>query len=393
MNRIALQMLRGDTAKFFGILFGLSFAALLITQQMSIFVGLMSRTFWFLEDTGQADVWVMDQAVRYIDEVEPMRDTALQRVRSTAGVEWAVPLYTGQVRARMTTGDFRTLYLVGLDDASLLGGPPIMIEGRLADLRRADAVFVDEISARTKLRQPVRRLPDGRPDPSSGTRPMRLGDQLEINDQRAVVAGICRNTRSLLGIPVVYTTYSRARGFVPPTRKQLSYIMVKSAPGKPPKETAALIAKRTGLKARTRNQFIWDTIDYYMANTGIPINFGIAVALGFLVGTAIAGQTFYNFTLDNIRYFGALKAMGASNFVLLRMVMLQALYSGFAGFGIGLGLTSLFGTLVQDSPLAFRMLWQIAVFGGVAIAVICTLSAVVSMIKVLRLEPAVVFQG
>src|SRR4029077_17766785 len=106
---------------------------------------------------------------------------------------------------------------------------------------------------------------------------------------------------------------------------------------------AEAILKQTGLKGRTSAQFKADTIDYYMKYTGIPINFGITAALGFLVGTAIAGQTFYNFTLDNIRQFGALKAMGATNGRIVGMILLQALVVGLLGYGIGVGLASLFG--------------------------------------------------
>lgn len=392
MYRIALKMLSGDTAKFFGIIFGLTFAALLITQQLSIFVGLMSRSYWFLNDTRQAEVWVMDPKLNFIDEVEGLRKTELDRVRSVTGVDWAVPLYTGLVRARMRSGRFRTVYLVGLDDATLMGSPPEMLLGKASDLRTAEAVIVDEFAARTRLRQPVTRLADGSPAPGTAYRPLKPGDVLELNDNRAVVVGICRSTKALITQPVVYTTYSRALQYAPPARKLLSYILVKARPGLSPKELAGRIHKQTGLKARTHTEFIWDTIDYYMKNTGIPINFGIAVGLGFIVGVAIAGQTFYNFTLDNIRYFGALKAMGASNFMLFKMVILQALFAGFCGFGLGLGLTGLFGLKVHGSVLAFRMLWHIPAVGGLAILFICTLSALVSVIKVTRLEPAVVFK-
>jgi putative ABC transport system permease protein len=156
---------------------------------------------------------------------------------------------------------------------------------------------------------------------------------------------------------------------------------------------AERITATTQLRARTSAQMSWDTVMYYVKNTGIVINFGIAVLLGFLVGIAIAGQTFYNFTLDNLRYFGALKAMGGSNWLLLRMVLLQALVAGVIGYGLGVGAASLFGMQVKGSELAFRMTWHIPAISGAAVALICALSSIVSMIKVIRLEPAVVFRG
>jgi putative ABC transport system permease protein len=222
MNFVALKMLVGDRAKYLGILMGLTFASLLITQQLSIFVGLMGRTFGFLSDTAQADIWVMDPKVQFIDDVKPLQDTVLYRVRSVSGVEWAVPLYKGLIKARLADGNFQTCNVVGLDDATLLGGPPEMVQGKLADLRRSDGVIVDEVGAADKL---ARMRPDGT------SVPLQIGDTLELNDRRAVVVGICKITRTFQSQPMLYTTYSRAVQFAPAERHLLSFIMVKAKPG------------------------------------------------------------------------------------------------------------------------------------------------------------------
>ena len=58
MNLIALKMLTGDRARYLGIVFGLTFASFLITQQAAIFVGLMARTFGQITDLGLPDIWV-----------------------------------------------------------------------------------------------------------------------------------------------------------------------------------------------------------------------------------------------------------------------------------------------------------------------------------------------
>ncbi|MFY9985980.1 MAG: ABC transporter permease [Chthoniobacterales bacterium] len=118
------------------------------------------------------------------------------------------------------------------------------------------------------------------------------------------------------------------------------------------------------------------------------------MALGFLVGVAISGQTFYNFTLDNLRYFGTLKAMGAKNGMLLRMILLQALVVGGIGYGLGVGAASAWGMLVSGgTQLAFRLPWQLLVVSAVAVLVICLSSAALSIRKVMKLEPAVVFRS
>ncbi|MFO0875524.1 MAG: ABC transporter permease [Phycisphaerales bacterium] len=386
MNSVAIRMLVGDRAKFIGIIVGLTFAALLMTQQMSIFVGLMTRTFGFINDTSYPDVWVMDPKVQQIDDLKPMQDTQLYRVRGVEGVEWAMPIYKGLLRARLPDGTFQTCNVVGLDDATLIGGPPEMIEGSLADLRRAESVIVDIVGAEGKLAKPPTE-PGGRPVP------LRVGDTLELNDHRAVVVGICRVSRTFQSQPVVYTTYSRATRFAPRERKLLTFIVAKGKEGIAPEELCQRITAATRLAAYTGPAFKWVTVRYFLKNTGIPINFGISTMLGLIVGTVIAGQTFYNFTLDNLKQFGALKAMGASNLLLLRMILLQAFGVGFIGYGIGVGAASLFGSSAGRTELAFRLLPETLGIVAGAIGLICILSAVISMWKVLTLEPAIVFKG
>ncbi|MBL8990531.1 MAG: FtsX-like permease family protein [Phycisphaerae bacterium] len=397
MTFVALRMLTGDRAKFLGILFGITFASLLITQQVSIFIGLMTRTFGFVTDTAQPDIWVMDPKVQFIDDIKPMQDTQLLRVRGVAGVQWAMPLYKGLIQARMENGTFQNCNVIGIDDATLIGGPAQMVRGRLEDLRESDSVIVDIVGAKSRLAKPAPGAPrdeEGNIPPEWPRVPLEIGDTLELNDRRAVVVGFCEVSRTFQSQPVIYTTYGRATQYAPRQRKLLSFVLVKAEPGRDVKELCRKITEQTGLAAYTGWEFSTKTYMYFMKYTGIPINFGIAVALGFLVGTAIAGQTFYNFTLDNLRHFGALKAMGAGNGRLLGMIVLQSLVVGALGYGLGVGAATLFGvTAARNSELAFRLLPHALVGTGVAVLLICVLASLLSIVKVIRLEPAIVFKS
>jgi len=368
------------------MVFGVALTSLIITQQTSIFVGLMSRTVGFIWDTSQPDLWIVDPKAQFVDDLKPLQDTKLLQVRGVEGVAWAVPLYKGSLRARLSNGTFQTCNVIGLDDATLVGGPPTMIEGQLADLRRADGVIVDEAGANGKLAK--RSTAPGVPPV-----PLKVGDTLELNDNRAVVVGIARTTRTFQSQPVIYTTYSRATRFAPRERKLLSFVLAKVRSGTSHQEVIKRIAQQTGLAAYTPQQFKGITIRYFMRNTGIPINFGMAVGLGFLVGVAIVGQTFYSFILDNMRYLGILKAMGASNGILFLMIGLQTALVGFIGCGIGMGIASLTSILAKNSELAFWMPWQIPVITILATTLITLLTIIFSLWKVLRLEPAIVFRG
>ncbi len=386
MNYIALKMLMGDKGKYIGIVMGLTFASLIMTQQPAIFIGILARTYSFISDVGLPDIWVMDEKVQFVDDIKPLQDTELYRVRGVSGIEWAMPMYKGMLKARMGDGTFQTCNVIGLDDTTLIGAPALLLEGKLEDLRRSDGVIVDIDGATEKLAKP--------PLIAGGKKiPLKIGDSLELNDHRAFVVGIAKVTRTFQSQPVIYTTYSRAKSYAPKERKLLSFVLVKAKKGQDLHELTERIRANTGLTAYTQQEFKDMTYNYFIKNTGIPINFGISVLLGFIVGAAIAGQTFYNFTLENLHQFGVLKAMGTSNFMLLRMILLQAILVGSIGYGMGVGLTALFGYLMRHSILAFKFPWQLLVFSGAGVSLICMFAAFISILKVIRLEPAIVFKS
>jgi putative ABC transport system permease protein len=378
MRWIALRMLVANRGKYIAIVIGIGFATLLIAQQASIFCGLMLRTSSQIRDVHQAELWISDPNLQFIDDVKPMSENELYKVRGVPGVDWAVRLYKGLGRARLQTGKYQQVLLIGVDDAGMVGAPHEIIMGNIEDLRRPEAVFVDDAG--------YEQMWPGEP--------YRLGRTLEMNDRRAVIVGICKALRTFQTFPLIYTRFTQALQFVPAERKALSFILADPKPGVDVDELCRRIEAQTGLVAMTQEAFAWKTMDYYLRRTGIPINFGTTVLLGFLVGTAVAGQTFYMFTLENLRQFGALKAMGASNARIVGMIVLQALVVGLLGYGFGVGLTALFGKLTEDAgKLAFYMPWQVLVGTGAAVGLIVLLSSVLSVRRVLVLEPAIVFRG
>jgi len=384
MYYIALQMIFGDRGKFIAMVMGVMFSSLIMTQQPSIFVGLMTRTFAFIGDVALPDIWVMDPGVQFVEENKPLRDTDLGRIRSISGVAWAVPFYKSLLLSRLPDGTTRTVDVNGLDDATLVGGPPIMVKGTLDALRQNDGIIVSEEAARTRLRFK---------DKNGVERALDVGDEIEINDRRAVVVGLAKTARNFVLQPLVYTTYSRALAFAPPTRKKMSYVLVKVQAGQDAAAVAKHISQTTNLRALTSAEFKTTTMNYWLKNTGIPINFGISVMLGFLVGAAVVGQTFYNAVRENMRQYGALKAMGARDSVLVRMVLLQALVVGVIGYGLGVGLTAFFGTKVRDAVLAFNFLPEILLFAAAGVFIMIMLSALLGIRQVLKLDPAIVFKS
>ena len=162
-----------------------------------------------------------------------------------------------------------------------MGRPPLLLQGRLEDLRLPNSVVIDDLA--------VQRLSVGR------SQPLRLGDTFEINDREARIVGLCKADRHFFGYPYIYSTYDQALLFAPKTRKMLSMVLAEPAPGWTHEQVARQIERETQLKAFTEHEFFWSTIWWYFRNTGIPISFGMTILLGFIVGIAVSGQTFYTF--------------------------------------------------------------------------------------------------
>jgi putative ABC transport system permease protein len=171
-------------------------------------------------------------------------------------------------------------------------------------------------------------------------------------------------------------------------------VIAKAKPGTDVREICARIRTNIRLSAYTPTEFKKLTFWYFLKYTGMPFNFLTVVSLGFIVGVAISGMTFYNFTLDNLRYFGTLKAMGTTNRKLLRMISLQAAAVGAIGYGLGIGAASAWGGVLSGrTQIAFKLPWQLLIVSAVAVLVICVGAAALSIRKVMKLEPAMVFRS
>jgi putative ABC transport system permease protein len=379
MNYVALRMLMGDRAKYLGLIFAIAFSTFLLENQTSIFAGIMARTGSQIADVADADVWVMDRATEYFEETKALKDTDLHRVRGVPGVDYAVPLFKANTVFRTAEGKFASCVTLGLDDATLVGVPRTMLLGSWERLREPGAIVID--------RAGYDRLYKGEP--------LLLDRVLEVNDRRVHIVGISDASAPFASFPIIHTRYSEARLFVGPQRSQLSFVLVRPVAGLTPLELAARIEAQTGLRARTSSQFRWDCVWYYMEHTGIPINFGITIAIALIVGLVVAGQTFYLFTVENLRQFGALKAIGVTNRRLVGMILLQALTVGFIGYALGTVIAATFFeiTASQIATRGIVLLWQNVVGVGVLMFSVVVFASLLSIRRVLVLEPAAVFRG
>jgi putative ABC transport system permease protein len=372
-------MLIGDRAKYLGLIFAVAFSTFLMSHQSTIFAGIMDRTTSQIKDVKDANIWVMDRNTQYFDEVKALTDDDVYRVRGVPGVEWAVPLFKGQPRAKAIDGTFRVVVMMGVDDATLVGAPRDLVMGSSENLRQPDAVLVDRVGYEFFFPK----------------QPYELGKTLELNDHRVTIAGIFNSSPPFQNLPIFYARYSQAITYVGHERNLLSFVLAKAQPGLSDQEVCRRIRTATGLNAATGAQFGWQTIRYYLAHTGIPVNFGITIAIALVVGTIVAGQTFYIFTLENLKQFGALKAIGVTNWRIAGMILLQALMVGAIGYSIGIAMTAAFFEITKNNLdlRGFVLFWQIAAGTGAVVLFIVMAASLMSIRRVLVLEPAVVFRG
>lgn len=393
MQFIALKMLLADRAKFAGLLFGIAFTSFLVTFAASYFCGFMTLGFSLISENPQTDVWVMDPAVRSVEQTINMPDSVLQRVRSIDGVRYAAPLELGNVDARFANGRFQSFQVIAVDDASLRGAPALPGQNASA-LRSRNAVIVAAGGTSNKLLTPERARDQW---PHDGThlhgpmRPLASGDELKINGHIVYVLGKAATLARYPARPLLYTTIPTAERILPAELHRLTFVMVQAVRGISPRALARRIRQLTGLRARARADFISDTVRWYLVNSEDVGDIAAMLILAMTMGFGVTGVMLFMFELENQHQFAILKAMGTTPRSLVRMILLHTSVVAFLGTGIGLGLCGIAGMLVNKMDFPFRMMWFTPLAGMVGVVLVSLLAAVISIRPVLKVPPAVVF--
>jgi putative ABC transport system permease protein len=268
---------------------------------------------------------------------------------------------------------------MGLDDATLVGLPRDIHLGKAESLEEPETIAIDRTGYNFFF---------------PGEEP-RIGRTLDLNDHTLRIVAIVNSSAPFVNLPVFYTRYSQAIQLVGRERNQMSFVLAKASPALGDAAAKEAIIRQTGLKAVTAHEFGWETIRYYIKNTGIPINFGITVFIAFLVGSVVAGQTFYLFTVENLKQFGALKAIGVTDLRIVGMILMQALIVGTIGYCLGIAMTAGFFEATKENLdlRGFRLLPEIMLGTLAAVFVIIFLASAASVRRVIVLEPAIVFRG
>lgn len=379
MTRIALLMLYGAPKRALAMIFGMSFAAFLMAQQAAIFWGVMTWTYAPMRVV-RAQIWVASPHVEQINDYDPLRVVDVQRVNSVPGVAWAMPAYSSYTYARMPDGRHRPVQLMGVDDSTLAGSPWKEISGGPDTLRQPDAVWMDDYGL--EFLKP------------KGGSPLKVGDTFEINERRAIIRGVFPARRAFSGAPFIVTTFERAVNYSLPQRRLVSFILVQAREGEDATKVAKRIEIETGLRAYTDAALVDSTLSWWMLNTGVPGSFLTTVVLSLIFGLTVNALTFSNFVAQQRTFFAALRAMGASAWQLIRMLLVQSLSMCLLSCVIGTVGAVLFGMAVKSRGLPpFVLTWQI--LGGVLVAqiIVGLIGPIMSARELHRIQPAAVFRS
>lgn len=374
MRTLAWRNLVHDKVRLAVTVTGIVFAVVLIVVELGLFLGFTTTTSSLI-DRSNADIWITAPRVPYIEQGVPFSERKLTTVLATPGVKTASKYVAQFTQWKRPDGQQESVQVVGVDLGSGLGLPWNLVVGTLDDLRKPDAVFVDEMY-REKL----------------GVE--RIGQVVEIRGRRARVAGFTRGIRAFTTSPYVFTTFKNALDYTNLREDQTLYILVKAADGVDHEALRQSLASRiSDVDVVTNSGFSRMTRVYWMFTTGAGIAVLLAAVLGLVVGVVVVAQTIYATTVDHIREYGTLKAMGATNRYLYGVIILQAVISAFMGYGLGMVVSVLVvrgseqggAAILLPAPMAVGML-------GLTLAM-CVGAAVVSINKVTRLDPAMVFKG
>ena len=374
MPPLARRNLFHDKVRLTVTLTGIVFAVVLIIVQMGLFFGFTSTTASLIDNSG-ADLWIGSAGIPYLEQSRPFSERKLYQVRATPGVASAEKVLADWGRWKRPDGATESPFVIGINPDNPLGGPWNVVEGSVRDLHIADSVIIDHIY-RSKL---------------GITHP---GQVVEINNRRARVVGFTQGIRSFTTSPYVFTSFKNAEDFISrDVVAKTTFILVKAQPGADVAQLQRnLQARLTDVDVLTRAQFSRMTTAYWMFTTGAGVAVLIAAVLGLVVGVVVVAQTIYATTVDHIREFGTLKAMGASNGYIHRIIIQQSLMSALIGYALA-ALVSLF--VVRGSAeggAAVHVTWELMVGMFFVTLAMCIAAAWVSISKVTKIDPALVFK-
>jgi putative ABC transport system permease protein len=373
MVSLARRNLLHDRTRFLVTLAGIAFSIVLVVIQLGLFLGFTATTSGVI-DHSRADLWIAARGVQYFEVGFPVSERKVYQALSVPGVASADKYIVRFTVWQRPDGERKNVEVIGFDPDTGVGGPWNVTQGAMADLKQQDTIMVDEF---------YRRELDV----------ARMGESVEINGYRARVVGFTQGIRSFTTTPFVFTSFKNALNYTGSRADQTVFILVRATPGADARDVKRrLEAKFPDLDIYTRQEFGRRTQRYWLFTTGAGIALLVAAVLGLVVGAVVVAQTIYAATIDHIRDFGTVKAIGASNRYVYGVILEQAVISAVCGYLLGMAASFVIIRLSRSAGAVILAPWQLVAAMLVLSLLMCSSASVVSIHKVMRLDPAMVFK-
>jgi len=371
---IARKNLFHDKIRFVVAQAGITLAVVLITIQIGVYLAFLANTSVLIDHT-EADIWVTARGLENFDFGRPFSEKKLYEVREVPGVLWADKYMLAFGYWKTPTGSQEMVQMVGFNPETLVGAPWDIVRGNPQDVKYFNSVFYDQAE--------TNRLGD-----------LPIGAETEINNRRVRVVGITRGARSFIQSPYIFTSFKNVLHLSFINKGNTVYVLAKVAPGYSVQEVKQrLVENLKDVDVYTTDEFSKKTRRYWTVNTGMGAVLLAVALLGLVIGTVIVGNTIYTATTEHLKEFGTFKAMGASNWDLYKIIIEQALVNSVVGYGTGMFVSYWVIQAMRRGNLAVLLPWPVLVGVYVVTALMCLGSSVLSIYKVTKIDPALLFKS
>ncbi len=374
MYGIAIKNLIHDKTRFAIALVGVTFSVILISAQAGIYLGFRENAATIIEHI-DADIWVTSRNSRNFDFSQPFPERKLNQVLRVQGVASGEKLILGWGIIKSPDGGSEQVEVIGYNPDTGIGGPWAMRRGRAGDVKGGMYAILDE-SSQARL---------GAFD---------IGDYREVMGHRLRVVGISREAKSLTTAPFVFTAYATAQRVLAYLGAENTvFLLIRVVPGADPQTVATDIRTTVDhVDVYTKAEYAWKTKQYWTFETGVGFGFLLTMLMAFIVGIVIVGQTIYSSTVDHLKEFGTLKAIGATNRHIYQIIFHQALINALLGYLLGSFLIQLTKGFYEGigAPLILPPETMVGIL--VATLLMCFFFVFISVWKAVQVEPAAVFR-
>lgn len=374
MVSIARKNLFHDKVRLAVALAGITFAVVLITVQVGVYLAFLANASVLIDHT-EADIWVTAHGLENFDFGRPFSEKKLYQVEEVPGVLWAEKYFLGFGYWKTPTGSQETVQMIGFNPETMVGAPWNVVRGNPQDVKYFNSIFYDEAE--------TNRLGD-----------VPIGGETEINNHRVRVVGITRGAKSFIQSPYIFTSFKNALNLSFVAKGNTVYILVKVAPGHSIEEVKQRLKETVkDVDFYTAREFSKKTRDYWMINTGTGVALLSIAVMGVVIGTVIVANTIYTSTTEHLKEYGTLKAVGASNWHLYKIIIEQALINSVVGYGLGMFVSYWVIQAMRKGNLQVLLPWPVLAGVYVTTLLMCLGSSVLSIYKVTKIDPALVFKS